>query len=102
MNIESYAKQPLDVEVFPIGEYTDIILRRNIKEIMSEATEGQEAQTIWRCEEVQRRVSGAVTLEQAREQFDALWDGTAQADSVEARVAELEAAIDLLLSGATV
>lgn len=97
--METYLSKPLGVEVFPLGASTDVILRKNIEEITTE--DG----TVWKCEEVQRRVPGAMTLEQAREQFDALWDSAEegeQSDSVETRVADLEAAIDLLLSGAVV
>ncbi len=76
---ESYALKPAEVEVYPHGSGTDLILRRNIQEVESsgdalgEATGGNH----WECEEVQLRTNGALTAAQVRTDFDIWWSRAA-------------------------
>ena len=73
--MEQYVKQPAEVEVFDLGEQTDIILRRDIQQA-EQPLEGGGTQTIWTCEERQHRVPGRYTAGQVQADFDAWWDYT--------------------------
>lgn len=55
--MEQYVKQPLAVEVFDLGDKTDIILRRDFQQT-EQPLEGGGTQTVWTCEERQHRVPG--------------------------------------------
>ena len=55
---EQYTERPTEIEVFPLGSETDVILRKSIAE--SETTgENGDVATCWQCEERQIRVPGA-------------------------------------------
>lgn len=98
--MEQYAQQPAAVEVFPVGNCTDLILRKNITETAVEATETQVAATVWQCEERQLRVPGSYTAEAVSAEFETWWaydpaaEQAAQAKPTTAeRLALTEAAI---------
>lgn len=65
---------PLDaVMVASRGPVTDVWLRRNIEEVERELPEGG-SQLMWVADEVTGTVAGAITAEDAADDFDALWE----------------------------
>lgn len=71
MNKECYLLSPAEVEVFPVKNGTDIIIRQDIEEVTKEqevqTEDGEstvESYTAYECNEVQLRVSGSVTAEE--------------------------------------
>ena len=71
--MEQYVKQPAKVEVFDLGDATDMILRRDIQQTQQRLEDGG-TQTFWTCEERQHRVPGSYTAEDVQADFDAWWD----------------------------
>ena len=71
--MEQYVKQPAEVEVFDLGDATDMILRRDIQQTQQPLEDGS-TQTIWTCEERQMRVPGSYTAEDVQADFDTWWD----------------------------
>lgn len=67
----SYGSEPTPVEAHRHGGITDVILRTDIKRVETETEE--EPATEWRCKEVQLRLPGSISEEEATEQFFALW-----------------------------
>lgn len=81
---EQYTERPTEIEVFPLGSETDVILRKSIAE--SETTgENGDVATCWQCEERQIRVPGTVSAEDIAADFEAWWEYTpgTKAQSVE-------------------
>ena len=81
---EQYTYRPTEIEVFPLGSETDVILRKSIAE--SETTgENGDVATCWQCEERQIRVPGTVSAEDIAADFEAWWEYTpgTKAQSVE-------------------
>ena len=67
---EQYTERPTEIEVFPLGSETDVILRKSIAE--SETTgENGDVATCWQCEERQIRVPGTVSAEDIAADFEA-------------------------------
>ena len=100
--MEQYVKQPLAVEVFDLGDKTDIILRRDIQQTQQRLEDGG-TQTIWTCEERQHRVPGSYTAEDVQANFDAWWDYTPPVPDTSGptpaeRLADLEAENEMLTS----
>lgn len=78
MALEQYAVRPDEVEVFHIGKYTDVILRKNITQTTAAAmsgseTDGESTATVWACEEQQIRVKGTYTRDKILADFDTWW-----------------------------
>ncbi len=74
---ESYVCKPPEVEVWPHGFGTDLILRKNFRE--EEDTGGtleEEAGKHWECEEKQFRYDGTLTRDEVLEDFDSWWEYT--------------------------
>lgn len=81
---EQYTERPTEIEVFPLGSETDVILRKSIAE--SETTgENGDVANCWQCEERQIRVPGTVSAEDIAADFEAWWEYTpgTKAQSVE-------------------
>lgn len=76
---ESYALKPVEVEVYPHGASTDLILRKNFREVEdSDGALGEEAGgKHWECEEVQLRADGILTVPQVQADFDTWWSRAA-------------------------
>lgn len=104
--LEQYAVRPNTVDVFAVGSsYTDVILRKDIKETIVPATtspdgsQTTEETTVWQCEERQLRVPSVLTAEDVTADFDTWWaytDGTKTAATQPTnaeRIAALEAAV---------
>lgn len=76
--LEQYAAKPNAVDVFAVGSgYTDIILRKNIIEIVVSSGESEQAAeetAAWQCEERQMRIPTVLTAEQIISDFDTWWD----------------------------
>lgn len=72
---ESYVLKPAEVEAYPHGSGTDLILRKNFREVdnTGEETEGKH----WECEEVQLRTDGILTAAQVQADFDTWWSRAA-------------------------
>ena len=64
---ECYALKPAEIEVFPHGNVSDLILRKNIENV--EAEDGNR----WECDEVQIRVSGFLDVTSVLNDFDSWW-----------------------------
>ena len=100
--MEQYIKQPLAVKVFDLGDKTDIILRRNIRQTQQPLEDGG-TQTIWTCEERQHRVPGRYTVGQVQADFEAWWEDEPPAPdtpdpTTPERLAALEAENEMLTS----
>ena len=79
---EQYTERPTEIEVFPLGSETDVILRKSIAE--SETTgENGDVATCWQCEERQIRVPGTVSAEDIAADFEAWWGVHARNQSAE-------------------
>lgn len=89
-----YPYEPKTVEVFPIENLTDVILRKNVSQ--ETVKRGEENLVIYTCDEVQVRKVGAITAQEVQDNFEVLWNGaTGQAGTqptLEQRVSALEAA----------
>ena len=72
--MENYILKPQPVEVYQHSGRTDVILRRNIRQETRPEMEGQPAETVWACEEVQARFRGSITKEEIEARFDFWWD----------------------------
>lgn len=94
---EIYSFQPEAVEVFRVGDDTDLILRKNIERQQMTDDEGK-AYTVYACDERQVRYAGVLTAEEVQKNFDKWWDYAPPAPvpvpekkKLEDRVKELEA-----------
>ena len=94
---EIYSFQPEAVEVFRVGDDTDLILRKNIEKQQMTDDEGK-AYTVYACDERQVRYAGVLTAEEVKKNFDKWWDyapptpvPTPEKKKLEDRVKELEA-----------
>lgn len=96
--MEHYTLKPCAVQVFPVDGGTDIILRRNITEVTAE--DGTPA---WMCEERQFRHKGSVSANEIEGDFDTWWNynGSTAGQTVETRIADLEEALELILTRET-
>lgn len=70
---EIYSFQPEAVEVFRVGDDTDLILRKNIEKQQMTDDEGK-AYTVYTCDERQVRCAGVLTAEEVQKDFDKWWD----------------------------
>ena len=89
--------QPEAVEVFRVGDDTDLILRKNIEKQQMTDDEGK-AYTVYACDERQVRYAGVLTAEEVQKNFDKWWDyapptpvPVPEKKKLEDRVKELEA-----------
>lgn len=80
---EQYVLKPAEVEVFPVGDKTDVILRRNIQAVERTGETDSENFTGWECEEKQLRYDGTLTKEEVLEDFDSWWEYTADEAAAE-------------------
>ena len=94
---EIYSFQPEAVEVFRVGDDTDLILRKNIEKQQMTDDEGK-AYTVYACDERQVRYAGVLTAEEVQKSFDKWWDyapptpvPVPEKKKLEDRVKELEA-----------
>lgn len=94
---EIYSFQPEAVEVFRVGDDTDLILRKNIEKQQMTDDEGK-AYTVYACDERQVRYTGVLTAEEVQKNFDKWWDyapptpvPVPEKKKLEDRVKELEA-----------
>lgn len=94
---ETYSFQPEAVEVFRVGDDTDLILRKNIEKQQMTDDEGK-AYTVYACDERQVRYAGVLTAEEVQKNFDKWWDyapptpvPVPEKKELEDRVKELEA-----------
>lgn len=94
---EIYSFQPEAVEVFRVGDDTDLILRKNIEKQQMTDDEGK-AYTAYTCDERQVRYAGVLTAEEVQKDFDKWWDyapptpvPVPEEKKLEDRVKELEA-----------
>lgn len=94
---EIYSSQPEAVEVFRVGDDTDLILRKNIEKQQMTDDEGK-AYTVYACDERQVRYAGVLTAEEVKKNFDKWWDyapptpvPVPEKKKLEDRVKELEA-----------
>lgn len=94
---EIYSFQPEAVEVFRVGDDTDLILRKNIEKQRMTDDEGK-AYTVYACDERQVRYAGVLTAEEVQKDFDKWWDyapptpvPVPEEKKLEDRVKELEA-----------
>ncbi len=99
MRREFYLEKPLDIEVYPVDEGTDIIIRENIEEVEKE--EVQEEKTyrynIWTCDETQLRYKGDIAEAEVREKLEyiiGLTEGTEKEPTQEERICALEITTD--------
>ncbi len=87
---ESYVCKPSEVEAWPHGSGTDLILRKNLREVedtggtLGEETVGKH----WECEEVQLRAEGFLTAAQVQADFDTWWSRAASGWSGLAKIRE--------------
>lgn len=102
--IEIYASEPKAVECYPLGGQTDVILRRDIAQLLE--ADGEDALTGWRCEERQFRYAGKLDAATVQADFDRWWAYDPAADvppTLADRVAALEEAqlamMDLAMGG---
>lgn len=70
---EIYPFQPEEVEVFRVGGDTDLILRKNIEKQQMTDDEDK-AYTVYACDERQVRVTGSLTTDEVRADFDKWWN----------------------------
>lgn len=94
---EIYSFQPEAVEVFRVGDDTDLILRKNIEKQQMTDDEGK-TYTVYACDERQVRYAGVLTAEEVQKNFDKWWDyapptpvPVPEKKKLEDRVKELEA-----------
>lgn len=94
---EIYSFQPEAVEVFRVGDDTDLILRKNIEKQQMTDDEGK-AYTVYACDERQVRYAGVLTAEEVQKNFDKWWGyapptpvPVPEKKKLEDRVKELEA-----------
>lgn len=103
--MEIYAIEPQAVECFPLGEKTDVVMRKDIVRLPEAET--ADAPTGWQCEERQFRYNGRLTAKEVQADFERWWNYTPAKDTpptLDSRVAALEAAqlamMDLAMGGA--
>lgn len=70
---EIYPFQPDTVEVFRVGDETDLILRKDIEKQQMTDDEGK-AYTVYACDERQVRYPGVVTAAEVQTDFDKWWN----------------------------
>lgn len=70
---EIYPFQPDAVEVFRVGNETDMILRKDIEK-QEKSDEGGEKYTVYACDERQQRVDGVLTVDEVQKEFDKWWN----------------------------
>lgn len=88
---ETYCSIPKAILIFPVGEKTDIILRKNIEKVTKQNDVGEMAYDAYECDEVQFRYDGALTIEDIESNFDYWWNYPAKASmTIDERVAALE------------
>lgn len=99
---QDYTIKPSPVDVFLLGDKTDIILR---KDIQAEARTGEDGKrhTVWTCEERQVRAEGVVSLDKATTEFDLYWSEAGgervERPTTDERLSALEAAMTELILG---
>lgn len=84
MKKETYLLKPSEIEVYPVFDGTDVILRRNFEEI--EVREEEEETKVWECDEVQFKYRGKLTEEKIKEKFDywyALGEGKNEIEAID-------------------
>ncbi len=76
---EFYVNKPVKVEVYPHGSGTDLILRKNLREVNNTGgTLGEEAEgKHWECEEVQFRAESILTAAQVQADLETWWSRAA-------------------------
>lgn len=87
MRKESYLSQPQAVEVHTFDGVTDLILRKDIKQVEKEEFQDEEKRTytVWECEEVQYRHKGELKKEDVESKFDywvAIAEGKKEIDAI--------------------
>ena len=91
-----YPFSPEEIEIFDIGNQTDIILRKNIAKEAIKRGEDERESTVYICEEVQTRKKGTITKQEAMENFEVIWNEASKQEedqpTLEQRVSALEAA----------
>lgn len=70
---ETYPFKPKAVEVFRVGNKTDMILRKDITQ-QEKTDDGGKMYIVYECDERQQRVDGVLTAEQVESEFDKWWD----------------------------
>lgn len=87
---ESYACKPPEVEVWPHGSGTDLILRKNIQEVETpgEVFGEESGGKRWECDEVQLRADGILTAAEVKADFNSWWTRAASAWTGIARIRE--------------
>jgi len=58
---QEYLKKPAAVEVYRLGDKTDVIIRQNITKVKKTNEDAGKSYTVYECDEVQYRYSGIVT-----------------------------------------
>lgn len=71
-----YAKKPNAVDIYRVGNKTDIILRRDIRQEERFDEGNERPHCAWVCEEKQIRYDGAVTAAEVQDDFDGWWNYT--------------------------
>lgn len=88
---ETYCSIPKAVLTFPVGEKTDVILRKNIEKVTKQGNSEKESYDAYECDEVQFRYDGTLTIEDIESNFDYWWDyPTKILMTLDQRVAALE------------
>ena len=67
---ETYCSIPEAVLTFPVGEKTDVILRKNIEKVTKQGNSEEESYDAYECDEVQFRYNGTLTIEDIENNFD--------------------------------
>ena len=87
---ETYCSIPKAVLTFPVGEKTDVILRKNIEKVTKQGNL-EETYDAYECDEVQFRYDGTLTVEEIENDFDSWWNYPAKASmTLDERVSALE------------
>jgi len=102
---ECYAVQPSEVEVFRVGKSTDVIIRKNIKEIQCTNEDGS-TYSAWECEEVQYRYPGIVSKDTIAADLETWWSWEPEVtpsveDDTDAMLVDHEYRLTLLELGVT-
>ena len=88
---ETYCSIPKAVLTFPVGEKTDVILRKNIEKVIKQGNSVEETYDAYECDEVQFRYNGTLTVEEVENDFDSWWNYPAKASmTLDERVSALE------------
>ncbi len=99
METTYYTTKPAPLQVYPLGEQTDLILRRDIRKTTLQTEAG--AQEGWTCQERQLRLPGTLSAREVAENFERYWSWTPPAPkpqkTQEQRLAQLEELVEALL-----